>query len=975
MKQLLLFFFSVFSFLSLAQQYSFIAYSTEQGLPQSQVSSIVQDKNDYLWVGTLGGLAKFNGKEFETYTTESGILNNRVTSLNYFDNIIWVGHEGGISKIENQKILKWSLPLEFRKVKVTKIDKFKDYILISTNGAGLYLLKNNKVHPIKINGEDSQRIRDFCVVGNKVYLATRAGIFHSEDLIKWKILLGTEQLSISSIVTHQNQIYYAAYVDGLFNYNPSNAQNKQIHFGNDTLSIRTINFDSKNQCWINASEGIYVLNNGKVKYKLNEKNGLPLQTFQRIYEDKNGVIWLGSEGKGLIQFTGEQFIYYNQNSGLTSDLVLSINQDKQKHLWIGTYDKGLMQISKQNQIKSFNIGNNTVWCSMLDFEGKNWFGTGMGLVTIKNDKICDEFYIENGTPGDKITCIYKTDDNSLIIGGDEGISIYKNGKFSKITSKNIETVRSICSIGNSIYCASDKGLYKLINKQLIPDQNFKQTIFALENDGGNILYVGTEEGVYEYDGVKKNLISISKNPASNYINFLKRKDKILYIGTNNGLFVVKNISTEKKEIIRYGIGEGLVNLETNINSSMIDNQSNLWFGTASGLVRYKIRNDDEKIENPHLIIKKIFINFQEKSLEKYADTLDNEGIPNKLSLPYNQNNLTIDLQAISLTNFSGLLYSYKLGGLDRQWSPLSNNSTISYNAIPPGEYVLYAKCIDSRGKTSKIIALPIIIKQAFYKTWWFILFMISIVTIIVFYFFRYKLKREREDNERDKLVYKSRLLTLEQQSLNASMNRHFIFNSLNSIQYFINTQDRLSANKFLTNFAKLIRKNLDSSEEGNEVSLAKELERLALYLSLESMRFKDRINYKIHVDEEIETEDINIPAMILQPFVENSIIHGILPNEEKIGEINIDVTQEKQMIQIKLTDNGIGIENSIKQKNKENGDHKSQGMEITMKRIDALNQLSTDKIQLIGPFQMNIDNHSLNGTCVILKIPIKNLEN
>src|SRR5690606_4965954 len=140
--------------------------------------------------------------------------------------------------------------------------------------------------------------------------------------------------------------------------------------------------------------------------------------------------------------------------------------------------------------------------------------------------------------------------------------------------------------------------------------------------------------------------------------------------------------------------------------------------------------------------------------------------------------------------------------------------------------------------------------------------------------------------------------------------------------YFINTSDKLSANKYLTNFAKLIRKNLDSSTESeNMVTLAQEIERIELYLSLEAMRFKGKFNYTIETND-CDLESVLIPAMIIQPFVENSIIHGVLPNEDKVGEILINVYKENDDLYIVVQDNGIGIERSLAQKNEFSGDHK-----------------------------------------------------
>ena len=206
------------------------------------------------------------------------------------------------------------------------------------------------------------------------------------------------------------------------------------------------------------------------------------------------------------------------------------------------------------------------------------------------------------------------------------------------------------------------------------------------------------------------------------------------------------------------------------------------------------------------------------------------------------------------------------------------------------------------------------------------------------------------------------------------MNRHFIFNSLNSIQYFINTQDKLSANRYLTSFAKLIRKNLDTAAEGdNMVSLTQELERLELYLSLEAMRFKERFHYEIDTNA-IDTDSVTVPAMLLQPFVENSIIHGILPDETKKGRIDVVLKVIANQLEICIDDNGIGIDFSIKKKANFQGDHKSQGMEITSKRITLIRTILKKDYELIGPFQMMNPDNSIKGTRVLLKIPLENLE-
>jgi len=232
-----------------------------------------------------------------------------------------------------------------------------------------------------------------------------------------------------------------------------------------------------------------------------------------------------------------------------------------------------------------------------------------------------------------------------------------------------------------------------------------------------------------------------------------------------------------------------------------------------------------------------------------------------------------------------------------------------------------------------------------------------------------RLKKEREKRERLQLQLQAKLMQLESQSLNSSMNRHFIFNALNSIQYYINMQDRKSANRYLTSFAKLIRKNLDSSQQ-MDTSLGEELERLKLYLSLEQMRFQDKFDYRVEIDPEIDVDGMTIPAMMLQPFLENSIWHGILPSK-KHGEIRIQILPGDGNYQVIIDDNGVGIDTSLRSKTNKHDAHVSQGMDITLNRVRLYQNMTGLKYEVVGPLERKSKTGDSMGTRVIIRIPKK----
>lgn len=975
--RLLILVFCVLSGSAFAQRYSFLTYNTEQGLPQSQVTSITQDDFGYLWVGTLGGLSKFNGKDFTSYSTEDGLLNNRITFLTFIDGELWIGHEGGVSRMGNKSIQRWSFGNENKTVKVSKIIRYKGRILIASNGAGIYEVKSGNLIKIPLKNEEYLRVRDLMVVDDALYIGCGDGVLITRDLKSFKPISAVKGYSISGLAISGQSIYITAFLDGLLSYSLKTNQLERVSGIDSTGSLRGCMFDSKNDLWVISTTGVVRLHQGKVDLQLNGKNGLPMESIRTAFEDEDGNYWFGSEGKGLFRFPGEKFVHYNESTGLISDLILNVNQDHLGAMWIGTYDKGLMRMDRTGKIETIPLEASTIWTSLMNIDGFNWFGTGSGLIALDSKGKSKIYLEEDGIPGNKVTTLMKVTSRSFYIGGSDGISFYSKGTFKKLNSGNIETVRDFCRVGNEVYCATDKGFFHIEGNNVVRVKGFDKTIYCLVRDAQNRVWIGTEEGLFIYDGISIRQVTVSKVPSSNFINFINFYEDKLFVGTNNGLYILDNIYGKRSSIkvMNFGIGEGVVNLETNLNSSFIDSKGSLWFGTASGLVRSKSRISEIDFSPPKIVLKNILSNYQSFDFLKYAKKLDKNGFPLEMNLPYTKNTITFEIDGISLANYPGLKFQFLLEGLDEQWSPMNANTTMTYNGLAAGDYVLHARSIDSRGKISEEIKFAFTIRQAFYKTWWFIGLLVLTVALIVLRIVQFRLKREREKNEKEKLEFKSRLLTLEQKSLNASMNRHFIFNSLNSIQYFINTQDRLSANKFLTNFAKLIRKNLDSSDDGNMVPLSQELERLELYMSLECMRFKDRFEYSIDVQEDLDTESVIIPAMMLQPFIENSIIHGILPDESKKGLITLSITLNGDMLTIDIQDNGVGIEKSISEKSNYSGDHRSQGMEITSKRIELLRKLSKKKIELIGPVQVLNNDRSIKGTRVTLKIQVENLEN
>jgi ligand-binding sensor domain-containing protein len=981
-RSIFLFFCCLTVLLTSAQSYSFLSYSIAEGLPQSQVSSIAEDEKGYLWVGTLGGLGKFNGSTFVNYSTKDGLLNNRITSLNCFDQKLWIGHEGGVSLLQNNKIRKWAFPNKNKNVNVSAIRKFHDGYAIATNGGGIYFINAKfQIRNIELKSEDQNRVRGLLVVDKELFVATRGGLLKTNDLYHFRIIKGADTLNISGITEKNDEIILTTFDTGVFKFNLSTKTVKPIGEIPTQSGIRNCIFDSRGNIWIPSRQGIIIIDkNGKSRI-IDQNKGLPLDAISNIFEDRNGTIWIGSEGKGLFRFPGDQFVYFNVNSGIQSELITAGIENSPGYFLFGTYDKGLIEYKKNENFQLRELPNNTIWAIEKDQNGFIWMGSEAGLFRYHLNHKIETFDENTGAPGDKITSFYKNELGEIWIGGSNGISKIVNGKPIKIihseTNKNIGTIRNIVKYKNQLFCAADGGLFIFKNGKYSRFKNIQKKTFSLKIDQHDNLWIGTDEGFFWSDGLDLKQISLSDQPASNFINFINTNENQVFVGTNNGLYVLSNLKLKYNvQQKHYGLEEGLVNLESNINSSFVDKKGRLWFGTAQGLTAFDPDIEIFDFQNilPNLNIKSIKLNFQNFNYADYSNRFTPDGIPLNLILPRSKNNLLIELDGVTLKNSKDSRYQYWLEGLDEGWSPEFSNPQVTLSNLPSGTYNLHVRVKNGTGEFSKEYVLFIKITPAFYATWWFFILVFIFLVGLVILIIQLRVRRERAISYQESLEYKARLSSLEQQSLNASMNRHFIFNSLNSIQYFINTQDKISANRYLTNFAKLIRKNLDSStEDNNMVSLSQEIERLELYISLESMRFRDRFEYKIEISD-IDTENIMVPAMLFQPFVENSIIHGILPDENKKGLITLKIEAKVDYLEVILEDNGIGIDFSLNKKRQSEGDHRSQGMEITSKRIELLKKLSHRNFEMEGPFQIEDENHSINGTRVLLKIPCENLD-
>lgn len=273
----------------------------------------------------------------------------------------------------------------------------------------------------------------------------------------------------------------------------------------------------------------------------------------------------------------------------------------------------------------------------------------------------------------------------------------------------------------------------------------------------------------------------------------------------------------------------------------------------------------------------------------------------------------------------------KLEGYDSDWV-LAEDHSVRYSLLPSGEYQLAAKGFSAQGiPIAEHLKLTLVVKSHFSETWWFRLGLLLLVTGLVSMFVRYRTQLARKE-EKQHLGIQRKVATLELQALQAQLNPHFIFNALGAIQYYIQVNDIHAADLYLTRFAQLMRKYLDGSKE-KMISLKDEIELLKIYTELERLRFEESFNVHFFYDKNMILEEITFPSMMIQPFVENAINHGLSPRKDGMGKLEIRFKQKGHQLICEIKDNGIGRKNALQNRRK---GHKSRGMNILEEKIQVM---------------------------------------
>src|SRR5690554_236338 len=605
-----------------AQRFSFIQYNTNKGLPQSQVSTITQDDDGYLWIGTYGGLARFDGNNFNIFGRNSGLLNNRITKLYFIDDLLYIGHPQGISvKDKNDHFSSFPYSSPQLLEDITSFGHIDSTIYVATNGGGLFLLDKNAGLLTSIQ-ESPLRIRDMIQHRGILYLATRSGLYQFDGK-KCQLLNSSSEISFSGLTVKNDHLIATSFNGTLYKIN-FETKNIVPILTHDHFLFRNVFIDHKGHKWVNSRDGILLIKSTDT-LQITEGSGLPSNDINVIFEDSEQNIWMGTNGKGLIRFTGDVFTYYSEKSGFPSDLIIDIEIDAKNNTWISTIDQGVFKIDTLNQITKIDYISSVVW-QILSIDNLVLFASNFGLFTYDYKQFNSFYSEENQLPSDRIRGIHNLNDTTLLISTTEGTVLFNTIQQQIHSTKNkyqsIKNARDFEILDGILYAAAPNGIYT-VKDDKVTHKFFDLGVNCIELDFNGKLWIGTENGLFIKNKEEYKRFYLEKEEeALEYINFLQKIDTLLLVGTNNGLYEL-DVKNNRKH--RYGISAGLIDLETNLNSSFIEDNRYLWFGTASGLMRMDID------------LKSILVKSFQPQLQLTHITINNKGIEQAEVKQFNSN--------------------------------------------------------------------------------------------------------------------------------------------------------------------------------------------------------------------------------------------------------------------------------------------------------------------------------------------------
>jgi|GEM_PF-2793970 len=989
--------------------FNFQKLSLEDGLNDDRNNCFIfQDSKGFVWISSIDGLNRFDGTNVKTYRFESGLQGKNIQSNFYEDNQsnIWFSTYEEINcyirKEDSIKIyrVKDSLGVSImQNYRVFHVDTANNHLWLQANKQIFCLDIDNphnyfalapKIEAYDFNvlyNEDKNLTK---IVASPWLYGNGNGIdfFYLKDSIlvdHKKYLQQFKSLRKSIYLQDASWLFFKENESLLLLFNEIEPEKVQFLKNDLDFSFRDITkFKDDYLLLSTIDNGIWLYNWRTEKYlrqwknKANNRYSL-LTNEPRELHILNDYLWLYHNNQG-VNYT---YLYNNHFENPLEKVIpknaeiASINKVGQDAILIGTKYNGIYLFSYNGELlKYYSLPSSKpklseLWQASIHKDG-NIFCTTSKAIYFFDLETTNVLQIIEKPEDIKWRFIGHVFPNRTLVSSTIGIKeIFKNsnGKYEigdcpEFTEfPNFTFVQFFQASNHKLYVpynSSELWVYQASYQGLKLIKKIKCNIeffgFCESKKKSSTILAGTSRGLFKI--VNDTIIQfVTSGDAllnnSNIYGIVEDNYGKFWLGTNQGLWKYDEEAIGNK-LLQFNEVDGLSgDFFSLYNSSLLTNNSDIWMGNNKGLVKFNPNQIKPYTKSPKVYISELTIN----DTEVYKGI----GEQDNLELNYDQNTLTFDILALNLIKPEQNKIIYRLRGYDDSWLSVTNNQRIRYTKIPHGKYNFEVKAIDANGNQSATKKLAMKINPPFWKTWWFCAIAILTFAFLIYLIYRYRInqliKEEEKKTTLEKL--KNQLLEVEMKALRAQMNPHFLFNAMNSIKGIITKGEEAKAASYLTKFSSLLRSILANSEK-KKIILAKEIEALKLYIELESLRFTTEFNYQIQIDKNIDTSFTRIPPLILQPFVENAIWHGLIAKSSGVNKLNVNIFRENDFVILEVEDNGVGRKKKATSNKPKK--QKSMGIGITQKRAELLH--SENEIRIIDL----VDN---TGNAIGTKVSIK----
>jgi ligand-binding sensor domain-containing protein len=948
---------------SFSQEYSYTHYDITEGLAGSTVYCITQDRDGFIWVGTETGVSRFDGTHFKNFTTADGLPDIEVLQI-FGDSKgrVWMApfrksvcyyYKGRIHTQENDSLL--------RRIQL------KGYVEnFAEDAEGNVLIQEiTALHLVSPDG----MVKRYDSIGDRP-IENSVGLCRSADG-HFLVQVGSGIWTFSGDrftffrpfrMSHYSPIYIAMNKQWMvWRENPDSCAIESLASG----QIRYQPFlraGYKHVSYSISADSLIYFNEftGATQYNVNTDRKdlfLPGIKVSRSFRDQDGNLWFTTLGHGIFRLISDQFRLVTPNAGKDLGASVSAIARLGHDIWFGNDHNIISKMSlSDHKTMSASIDTRDTK-SLILYIGQERNNRALCISDLGTTFLTpDLHYIDGYSVAVKRVSVMNG--HQLLLSAFWGAAVY-NVNSSRIT----DTVwRERCTTtyyyDSAIYVGTMNGLYRVNTDKSVDYLGktipfLRKRISSIVASDDHTLWISSfdDAGIV---GIRGDAVvaTITKKQGltSDICRTLLFQSHILWVGTDKGLNRVE-LDKPGYPVTRYTSNDGL---GSDMINTIFADSTMIYVGTPAGL-SYFDETKANTIEGCRLHL----LSLISAGRNRMEDTAG-------LTLPYEKSDIRMEFTAVSYRSAGNIIYKYRLLGLDSGWKE-TKDTYLEYPALPSGKYQFELQAVNKFGISSQLLSFNFVVATPFWRTIWFYAIILLLFLSLVWLTVNLRIKSIRRRQE-EKEQLQRRMSEMEHKALQSQMNPHFIFNCLNSIQQYIFDKDVFAANKYITDFARLIRATLYNSTKVF-ITLADEIDYLLAYLSLEKLRFKEKMDYSVEVDPDINARGLFIPPMLVQPYVENSMRHGLRYKTDGKGVIRLAIRLEAGRLVMIIEDNGIGRERAASYKTAEHIEYQSRGMMLTDERIRLFNAVYEQKIEA-EVFDLRDDEGRATGTRVVLRFPL-----